>query len=44
VLRDVWVDQAKQRCKSYIWGGRLEQQWLAKIKLGSMEETIEEVS
>jgi len=34
VPRDTWLNAAKNYCTTYTWGGRVEQEWLAKIKDG----------
>jgi hypothetical protein len=30
----MWIEKAKNECKSHVWGGTAGQQWLAKIKKG----------
>jgi hypothetical protein len=39
VPRDSWIEEAKTRCKSHVWGGRREQEWLANIKQDSTRAT-----
>jgi hypothetical protein len=32
VPRDQWIESAKKRCDNHMWGGKVEQGWLAQAK------------
>ena len=39
VLRENWSDSAKSRCKSYVWGGRSQQEWMAQMRQNNDKAT-----